>query len=93
MSTVSLNQAETCFKKANDDRGLTTVRAFLKEQEAINWKILNHHDNFTKESEAAVELFLQVDLISSASKRLEDMEEYERAASKYHLHSLFCSIC
>ena len=90
---MDLNQAETCFKKANDEPGLTTVRAFLKEQEAINWKILNHHDDFIKESEAAVELFLQVDLISNASKCLEEMEEYERAASKYHQHSLFCSMC
>lgn len=76
----NFESAQTCFQKADDDRGITTVRAFLKEQEARSYNAQNHHDNFIKESEAAVELFLQVQLISNASTCLENMEQYERAA-------------
>lgn len=92
LMSTDLNQAQTCFQKADDDRGITIVRAFLKEQEARSYNAQNHHDNFIKESEAAVELFLQVQLISNASTCLENMEQYERAACEYRYYSLHGSI-
>lgn len=77
---IDLNQAELCYKKANNDWGLTTVHAFLKEQAARSCKANDNHEGFIKESEEAVDLFLEVQLISNASKCLETLGRYEKAA-------------
>lgn len=52
----------------------------------------NNQEDFIKESEAAVDLFLQVQLISNASRCLESIEKYEKAACQYHHHSPLTSL-
>jgi hypothetical protein len=56
--------------------------AFLSEQKARTCKANGDHEGFVKESENAIQFFLQVQLILEASKCLENLGEYGRAASK-----------
>ena len=77
---ADFHQAEFCFKKAGDDRGLMTARAFLCEQKARSSKAQGNFDSFVTESEEAIELFLHLQLINNVSKCLENLGEFGRAA-------------
>lgn len=63
--------------------------AFLSEQKARTYKAKEDYEGFVKESENAIELFLQAQLVVDASKCLESLGDYDRAASKHKITTNF----
>jgi len=75
-------QALMCFGKAQDHRGETIARAKIHEEDGRICAAQDDSEGFRQNLEAAVGLFLELNLIGEASSSLERMAQFERAAGE-----------
>jgi len=72
-----------CFGKAQDHRGETIARAKIHEEDGRICAAEDDVEGFRQNLEAAVGLFLEMNLIGEASRNLVRMAEFERAAGEW----------
>jgi len=72
-----------CFEKAQDRRGEIIARANIHEEDGRICAAEADVEGFRQNIEAAVGLFLEMNLIGEASRNLVRMAEFERAAGKW----------
>lgn len=81
-----------CFNKAGDSRGSLSARAFLKEADGKLCKAKGDRNGYSSCLQEAVKMFLQVDHIENASRCLEQLDDYDGAASKSFPGKTLCSV-
>ncbi len=73
-----------CFAKAKDHRGETIARAKIYEEDGRICDAEDDIEGFRQNLEAAVGLFLEMNLIGEASRNLVRMAQFERAAGEWN---------
>lgn len=71
-----------CFEKAQDHRGETFAKAKMHEEDGRASLAQENTEKFRHSFEEAIALFLEIDLVSDASKILVRMGDVERAAGE-----------
>ena len=92
MEQTNYASALFCFNKAGDSRGSLLPRAFLKEADGQTCKASGDRDGYLNCLQEAVKLFLQVNHIENASQCLQQLDDYDGAASKSLPGKTLCSI-
>jgi hypothetical protein len=71
-----------CFRKAKDHRGERIAQAHILEEDGRRCDALDNVEGFTKNLQAAVELFLEAKLVGDAARNLERMGKLREAAGE-----------
>lgn len=77
-----MTQALTCFRNAKDHRGERIAKAHILEEEGRRCGAVDDVEGFTYNLQAAVELFLEANLVGDAVRNLERMGKPSEAAGK-----------
>ena len=89
MQRQSYEDARMCFRKANNHRGETIANGKLCEEKGRICQGKNDIQGFTQNLEAAIELFLETNMIGNAARNLERLTRFGDAAELWLQHNEF----
>lgn len=89
MRRQSYEDAQMCFRKAKNHRGESIASGKLYEAKGRKCQAKNDIQGFTENLEAAIDLFLQTNMIDDAATNLERLSRFRDAAELWLQHNEF----